>query len=654
MADKITRIQELTSTLSNASKAYYVDNKPTMTDKDFDHSFDELLALEKETGFSLSSSPTKRVGFPVISKFQKVEHPIPLKSLDKTKLIDDLMKWIKKREICIMLKADGLTVELLYENGILVQASTRGDSIWGEDITQNAKVFNNVPLSIPFKGTLRIAGEAVIHKDNFDAINAKLFDEDKYATPRNLCSGSCRQLDSKITSERNIRFYVFNILECDTKLSDSKYDNFDWLGKQGFCTILNAKITSLNDGELDKIINSLKNYAEQMSLPIDGVVLSYDSISYSNSLGETSHHPLHSYAFKFSDETEETTLRSVEWNVTRTGQVNPVAIFDTVILDNTEVNRASLFNLTFIEELQLNIGSKINVSKRNQIIPYIEENLSRDLGMLEYPDVCPTCGAETEIRNTGTADFLYCTNDNCGAKLVDNLVHFVNRKGLNIEGLSTSTIEKFVEKGFINDFVDIYHIDKYKKEIVNMDGFGIRSYNNLIESLEKSKNTELHKFIYALGIDQVGEGGAKQLCKHFNNNFLSISYASYDDLMEVKDFGDITALSVYNYFRENVGNEKLWELVNLLSFEKPKTAEVNVSGGVFAGKKLYATGSFANYKKDDIKAVIESHGGEFSAGYAKSLDFLVVGSLKSSSKEGKAIADGVPILTEDEFIKLIS
>jgi len=659
--DKIQRIQELVNELNKASKAYYVDDNPIMTDKNFDHFVDELSNLEKETGFILSTSPTVNVGFSVISKFQKVQHPIPLKSLDKTKSIDELIKWINGKDICFMLKADGLTVELLYENGKMVQASTRGDSQTGEDITANAMVFRNIPLLIPFKGKLRIAGEAIIHKNDFDEINSKLSEDEKYATPRNLSAGSTRQLNSEITSERNIYFYAFSILECDEELSDSKFDNFKWLGNQGFNIIYNIRLTDTNTvvaKQLANLISSLKDIAEGKFIPIDGMVLSYDSIKYSNTLSETQHHPLHSMAFKFSDETEETILRDVEWKTTRQGTVNPVAIFDTVLLDNTEVSRASLFNLTFIEDLQLNINSKILVSKRNQIIPYIEENLDTDLGLLEYPSVCPSCGAKTEIRNTGSADFLYCTNDSCKAKKIDSLIHFASRKAMNFDGVSEAIITKFVEEGFITDFIDFYHLEQYKSKIINMPGFGVRSYDKIIMAIIDSKNTELERFVYALGIDQVGIGSAKNLCKHFNNDFEAIARASYNDLLQVKDFGDITARSVYNYFKEHENDSKLWYLYHILNIKQNKKEEKKMEQNSMGhnnieGKTFVITGTLSK-PRDEFKALIESLNGVVTGSVSRKTDYLLAGTNVGANKTSKAAECGTKVITEEEFYELIS
>lgn len=648
--EKITRIKELVRSLNLYRHEYYNLNKPTVSDATYDKLFDELQSLEEETGFVLSNSPTVTVGYEVVSNLQKVTHKTPLRSLDKTKSIDELNKWKKDKEVLLMLKADGLTVELDYDNGLLYEASTRGNGEIGELITLNARVFKNIPLSIPFKGKLRVSGEAIIHKHDFDEINSKLTEEEKYKTPRNLVSGSVRQLDSRICAERNVYFYAFNILECSQELSDSKYKNFKWLGQQGFATVLNTKTKDITE----KLINSMKQLAEEDGIPIDGLVVSFDSISYSNTLGETSHHPLHSMAFKFGDETEETILRSVEWNTTRTGQVNPTAIFDTIILDNTEVSRASLFNLTFIKDMQLNLLNQILVSKRNMIIPYIEENLDKhSRNYILIPKQCPACGGKTKIRNTGTADFLYCTNDDCSAKLIDKFVHFVKRDCMNIDGFSEAGIELFINKGFLKTFDDIYKLEQYKDKIVKLKGWGAKSYNKLIQGIDNSKTVKTENFLYALGIKNIGISGAKRLVQYFNNDIALIMVASIKELLQVEDFGDVTAENVYNYFRNNNNYLQVCELLKYVEIIQEKKKRVINTNSPLAGKKLYCTGVFESYKKDELKTIVEGLGAEFGAGYAKSLDYLVVGKLKGSSKEDKAKKDGVKILSEDEFLEMI-
>jgi DNA ligase (NAD+) len=660
--DKIERIRSLVQQTNKARDEYYNQNNPSLTDAEYDALFDELSVLERDTNYILSSSPTQTVGYKVVSKLQKRIHPTPLKSLNKTKSIDELNKWKNNKDIILMLKADGLTVELVYENGILTGAYTRGNGEIGEDITHNALTFKNLPKRIVFEGKLRIVGEAIIHKNDFDEINSKLIKEEKYATPRNLVSGSVRQLDSKICSERKVYFYSFNILEAiDTEtsvsvLNDSKFFNFNWLYELGFEIIPTQIIKEeYKNYSMDRYIEALQKQAEKMFMPIDGIVASFDSILYSNSCSETSHHPTHSIAYKFEDEMEETILRDVEWNTTRSGQVNPTAIFDTVILDGTEVSRASLFNLTFIKDMKLNLLNRIKVSKRNLIIPYIEENLDEQEGnYLPIPEKCPSCGEKTQIRNTGTADFLFCTNINCPAQLLDKFVHFVSRNAMNIEGLSEATLEKFINAGFIKEFVDIYKLQQYENEIKNMEGLGQKSYTKLIEAIEKSKVVKFENFVYSLGISQIGTGGAKRLAKYFNNDIQEFLEAtgSYSNFIHIEDFGDITACAVHEYFQNEDNIKQVKKLLQYITI-KQEQKEVVTSNNFFGGKKVYCTGTFISYKKEELKNILEGLGAEFASGYAKSLDYLIVGSIKGSSKEDKAKKDDVSILTEEEFLNKI-
>jgi len=651
--DKIKRIQDLVKELNIHRHNYYNLNKPTITDAQYDNMFDELSALENECNFVLSNSPTQTVGYEVISKLQKVEHPIPLKSLSKTKSIDEINQWRKNQDILAMLKADGLTNEIVYHNGTLIEGSTRGNSIIGELITHNCKTYKNLPKIIPFKGFLRIAGESIIHKNDFDKINSKLLDEDKYATPRNLVSGSCRQLNSEICSQREVNFYAFGVLECDKLLSDSKYEQFKWLNELGITTINHVKINK--DENIEQYVNKLYQIAKETNTPIDGLVFSFDSVKYSKSLGETSHHPHHSKALKSLDESETTQLTGIEWSVGRTGVITPVAIFNTVILDNTEVSRASLHNLSIIEELELGIGDSVSIIKANQIIPQIEENFTRS-NNIEIPKVCPVCSGITIIEQLNESKVLKCTNDNCSAKLLKKFSHFVSRDAMNIEGMSEQTLEKFINQGWLKTFDDIYSLDKYKSQIIKMDGFGSRSYSKLMNSIEKSKKVKMQNFLYALGIPNIGIGSSKIIAKYFNNDWFTFEKALLNgfDFTILNDFGDITNQSLYNWYKNN--NEiNMWiGLINIMEFEKEGKKEMINTDNYFSGKKLYCTGTFANYKKDELKKLLEGLGAEFTSGYAKSLDCLIVGSVKGSTKTEKAIKDGIQVIGEDEFIRMIN
>lgn len=651
--NKIERIKELVKKLDEYRDSYYNKNISIISDKEYDRLFDELKAFEQDTGYILANSPTQEVGYIVKSKLAKRTHPTLLKSLDKTKSIDELNKFKGNREVILMLKADGLTVEVDYENGILTGAYTRGNSEIGEDITHNALTFKNLPKQISYKGKLRLCGEAAIHWDDFNKINEILPEEDKYATPRNLTSGSVRQLNSEICAARNVYWYAFNILECEDEFSNSKADNFHKLIDMGF-SIIPFLHKDIDIGE--KTIEYMKKQAAINNIPIDGLVISFNSVEYSNSLGEVAHHPLHSLAFKFSDETEETILRSIEWNTTRSGQINPTACFDTVILDNTEVSRASLFNLTFIKDLQLNLLNRISVSKRNQIIPYVEENLERQKGgYILIPERCPSCGHETKIRNTGTADFLFCKNDNCPAKLLDKFVHFCTRDAMNVEGLSEATLEKFINKGWLKAFDDIYKLYEHRNEIINMEGFGDKSYTKLVTAIEKTKNVEFANFIYALGINQIGKGGAKRLAKHFNNDiktFLRAVEEQYDFTI-IEDYGRITSDSILYYFDNPVNYATVLRLLEYIKIkQEEKTQPIGLKD--LSGLIFVITGAVYSFKnREQFKILVESLNGKVAGGISSRTNYLVCNEDAGSSKSQKAKALGVTVITEDEFNKMI-
>lgn len=657
--DNISRIQNLVRGLNEHRDFYYNKNISIISDAEYDSRFDELKTLEGLTGYILSNSPTQEVGYVVQSKLQKRTHPTPLKSLDKTKSIDELNKFKGDKEAILMLKADGLTVEVNYENGIFIGAYTRGNGEIGEDISHNVLAFKNIPKQISYKGKLRLVGEAIIHWSDFNKINELLPEKEKYATPRNLTSGSVRQLDSSICAKRKVYWYAFNILECDKNLSDSKYENFKWLGELGFYTIVNTKILNklgTPEYQFKMLIESMRNIAIEIGIPIDGMVLSFDSIKYSDSLGQTNHHPLHSIAFKFGDETEETILRSIEWNTTRSGQINPTACFDTVILDNTEVSRASLFNLTFIKDMQLNLTNTIAVSKRNMIIPYIEENLDRqENNYIPILERCPSCSCKTEIRNTRTADFLFCTNDNCPAKLLDKFCHFVSRDAMNIDGLSEATLEKFINKGWLKTFDDTYRLSEHKNEIINMDGFGQKSYTKLMTAIEKSKNVEFSNFIYALGVGQVGKGGAKRLAKHFNNDikaFLKAVDEQYDFTI-IEDYGQITSDAVLYYFDEPANYSMVNRLLEYVTIkQEEKVQPIGLKD--LSGMTFVITGAVYSFKnRDEFKVLIEGLNGKVSGSVSKNTNYLVCNEDAGSSKSQKAKALGVNVITEDEFNRMI-
>lgn len=664
MNTKILRIKELITLLNKACHAYYNLAKPIMTDKQYDALFDELKSLEAETGFILSISPTQRVGYEVISKLQKIKHSINLKSLDKIKNdIPALKKFIDVAECMLMLKADGLTVEHIYENGKHLQSSTRGDGEIGEDITHNSKTFLNLPLEIPFKGHLKIAGEAIIHIDDFEAINALLDEEDKYATIRNLASGSVRQLDSKICKERKIRFYAFNLLEAEGMNFTKKSEQLDWLVTLGFDIVpVWGMGKNIDINGLESIIEHCKLHAKIANFPIDGLVAVYNNLKFAESLGETTHHPLHSIAFKFEDEEMETILRSVEWQVGRTGVITPVGIFDTVIIDGTEVSRAGLHNVSIIEDLELGIGDIITVYKANMIIPQIEDNLTRS-DSLTIPDKCPSCSSNTEIKinkskingETKITKVLLCSNDNCSAKLIQKLSHFVSREAMNIDGLSEATLEKLINKGIIRGFMGIYQLTLHKTQIVAMDGFGARSYEKLITAIENSKNVGMANFIYALGINQVGLSTAKALSKHFNYDFTEMMnkiLAGYD-LTQIEDIGDVTASSISDYFKNK---DNLYDVIDLVNyFITIKAVEQKIVNKIFEGKTFVITGDVHIFKnRKELQEKIEELGGKASGSVSNKTSYLINNDNTSNSSKNKTAKDlGVPIITEEELIKMI-
>jgi DNA ligase (NAD+) len=655
---KIEQIQGLISELNECRDKYYNQNNPAIPDWMYDSLFDKLKILEQETEYIQSDSPTQTVGYTVISKLQKVQHSVPLKSLDKTKDVNVLNQWRKNKDIILMAKADGLTVELDYENGELAQASTRGDGNIGEDITHNARTFIGLPVKIPFQGKLKVVGEAIIHRNDFDEINSKLPDVEKYKTPRNLAAGSVRQLDSKICSERKVYFYAFNILECDEALSDSKCERFKWLGNLGFYIISNTKIK--NDSKnLNICIESTKAHVDIIQLPIDGLVASFDSVEYSNSLGETSHHPLHSLAFKFEDETAETTLRDIEWSLGRTGVITPVAIFDTVELDGTEVSRASLHNLSIIENLELGLLDRISVQKCNMIIPQIQENFTRS-NTLEIPTECPECGGITIIEQLNESKVLYCTNPNCAAKLLGKMAHFVSRQALNIDGLSEATLEKFIENGFVKEFADIYKLGRYKHEIINMDGFGAKSYTKLIVAIETSRYVKMENFLYALGIPQIGRSASKTISKYFNGSWFdfvkALSEAFIFTILE--DFGSVMHFNLYEWFNKEYMCDcgvslQYVDLVSQLSFVKDEPKIANEMKDL-SGLAFVITGSVNTFEnRDKFKDLVESLNGKVSGSVSKNTSFLVSNEASGSSKSKKAQELGVKVITEVEFNEMI-
>jgi DNA ligase (NAD+) len=645
--------------LQKLSYEYYTLGNPSVDDSTYDSLYDKLVKLEKDTGIILSNSPTQQVGNVVLSKLQKVKHEYPLLSLDKTKKVKDINKFRKGKTIIEMDKEDGLTIDITYDNGELILAETRGDGEVGEDITHNVKHFTNVPLTIPYKNRVHIIGEAIITYDVFEGINSKLPLDKKFKNPRNTVSGSVRQLDSNICKERKVKFIGYIVKGND--MLQTKQNQFDFIIEQGF-ECVNYTVIKPTD-TIEHIQNSLetmKEYAKSTGNPIDGQVFTYDDICYGESLGRTAKFPLHSMAFKFTEDVELTTLRDVEWGVSRTGRVNPVAIFDTVELAGTDVSRATLNNLTILKSLQLGIGDTISVKKANEIIPMIVDNITKS-NTLKIPNKCPECEKDLTIKNDTDSEFLYCRNDNCKAKLVQKLTHYVSRNAMNIEGLSEATIEKFIELEYLKSIQDIYYLAsdkcKYKNEIIKLNGFGKKSFENLVNAINKSRQCKLENFIYALGIPNVGKSTAKNMVEYCKgdtsldtiNNIINTLPHIWT---EMKDCGEVVSNSIHEWFSNTCNLEMISYLIQMeLTFIEDKPKEIKQ--GIFTGKSLYCTGKFACGNKEYLKGLVESNGGVFESGLKKTLSYLVIGSLKGSGKEQKAKDLGVTVISEYQFLQII-
>nr|WP_058486568.1 NAD-dependent DNA ligase LigA [Defluviitalea phaphyphila] len=642
------RMKELINILNKASKAYYQEDREIMSNKEYDALYDELQELEKKTGIILSDSPTQKVGYTILSSLPKVKHSQRMLSLDKTKEIAQLKNFLGDQKGLLSWKLDGLTIVLTYRDGKLFQGVTRGNGEIGEDITNNAKTFKNIPLFIPFKGELILRGEAVIKYSDFKKINENLPPEEQYKNPRNLCSGSVRQLNNEITAKRNVYFFAFSLVEAQGKdFEDSKVKSLEWLKSLGFDIVEYKLVTKDN---VEEVVYEFEKNISHNDFASDGLVLTYDSISYSLSLGSTAKFPRDSIAFKWKDEMKETKLLAIQWNTSRTGLINPVAVFESVELEGTTVNRASLHNLSILEDLKLGIGDTIKVYKANMIIPQVAENLTKS-NNIEIPKECPVCKGKTEIIQVREGKALYCTNPNCEAQRIKTLTHFVSRDAMNIEGLSEATIEKFVKKGFIKDFIDIYNLYLYEEEIKNMDGFGEKSYKNLINSIEKSKQVELPNLIYALGLNHVGLSNAKLLCKYYNYDLEKIINCKMEELINIEGFGDIIANSIYTYFNKEENKERIYKLKDLLQIQVTKINEEQI----LKDKTFVITGKVEHFKnRKELKEKIESLGGKVTGTVTKNTDYLINNNIESnSSKNRKAKELGITIITEEEFLNMI-
>ena len=648
MENSLQRMKELVEKLDQAAKTYYQEDREIMSNQEYDSLYDQLEQLEKETGTVLTNSPTVRVGYEAVNELPKEEHPSPMLSLDKTKDREVLRGFIGNHKCLLSWKLDGLTIVLTYENGELVKAVTRGNGIVGEVITNNARVFKNIPLRIPYKGQLVLRGEAIITYSEFERINETIGDADaKYKNPRNLCSGSVRQLNNEITAKRNVRFYAFALVSAqDVDFSNSREQQFIWLKKQGFEVVEYKVVTSES---LDEAMDYFSKAIVNNDFPSDGLVVTYDDIAYGESLGSTAKFPRNSFAFKWADEMRETRLVDMEWSPSRTGLINPVAIFEPVELEGTTVSRASVHNISIVKELQLGIGDTIKVYKANMIIPQIAENLTRS-GNLVIPDKCPVCGQEARIRKENDVETLYCMNPDCVAKKIKSFSLFTSRDAMNIDGLSEATLEKFIAMGFIHNFGDIFEIGRYKDQIVEMEGFGQKSFDNLMVSLEKAKKTTLAKVIYSLGITGIGLANAKVICKYFDDDIEKIRHADEEEISAIEGIGPVIAGSMADYFKSAENNQKLDHLLSHLHLVHEETSAEQV----FAGKTFVITGSVEHFSnRSEAKEFIEARGGKVTGSVTKKTDYLINNDKTSaSSKNKKAQELGIPILSEEDFLEL--
>lgn len=648
--EKLNRIKELVEQLNQAGKAYYQEDREIMSNREYDALYDELAALEKETGITLSNSPTIHVGYEVLSELTKEVHSSPMLSLDKTKDVDALAEWLGTQKGLLSWKMDGLTVVLTYRNGVLEKAVTRGNGEIGEVITNNAKTFQNIPSRIPYMGELVIRGEAVIKYSDFEKINATIEDVDaRYKNPRNLCSGTVRQLNNQITAERNVHFFAFNLVEVsDVDFQNSIKRRFEWLKELGFEVVEYVEVTE------STIRDAVKDFAariEENDFPSDGLVLIYDDVAYGKSLGNTAKFPRDSIAFKWADELATTHLRYIEWSPSRTGLINPVAVFDSVELEGTSVSRASMHNISILESFQMGEGDEITVFKANMIIPQVAENKTRS-GTVKIPEHCPACGAPTEIRQINDGRALYCTNEFCSAKKIKLFTHFVSRNAMNIDGLSEATIEKFVEEGFIEDLYDLYRLEPYRMQIVTLEGFGEKSYDNLVKAVDASRNTTLSRFLYGLGIANIGVATAKLICKHFKNDLSAIQHAAVEELVEIEGIGEIIAESFVAYFQNTDNQNRIQELCKEIQFEQEQFEE---GTQIFAGINFVITGTVTHFaNRDEVKALIESKGGKVTGSVTSKTNYLINNDVTSnSSKNKKAKELNIPIISEEDFLKMV-
>lgn len=650
MTSKADRIKELTEILNRASKAYYMQDTEIMSNYEYDALYDELVQLEKETGITLSNSPTIHVGYEVVSELPKEEHEYPMLSLDKTKDVQTLSDWLGDQMGVLSWKMDGLTIVLTYDNGELVKAVTRGNGYVGEVITNNAKVFKNVPHRIAFKGKLTLRGEAVIKYSDFNALNNQIEDsEAKYKNPRNLCSGSVRQLNNAVTAERNVFFFAFTLVVAEGEdFHNSRMQQFEWLRSQGFDVVEHVQV------DRESLPSYVSQFAERITendFPSDGLVLILEDIAYGESLGTTAKFPRNAIAFKWADEIRETHLLDVEWSASRTGLINPIAVFEPVELEGTTVSRASLHNISILGALQLGRGDLIQVYKANMIIPQIAENLTRS-DSLEIPSVCPVCGETTEIRSLNDVSSLYCLNEECPAKHVKQFSLFVSRDAFNIEGMSEATLEKLIQHGFLHEPADLFHLDNYHDEIVQLDGFGEKSYQRLMASVQKARKITLPKLIYSLGILNIGLSNARLLCRHYKNDLQALMSASTEELTAIDGIGPVIAGSFTDYFTDEHHKKELEDLLGEVEIEQEN---FEAEDRIFDGKIFVITGSLEHFKnRNALKELLEEKGAKVAGSVSSKTSYLINNDAASaSSKNKKARELGVSVITEEELMALM-
>ena len=650
--DKTKRIRELIGTLRAAGRAYYQESREIMSNFEYDKLYDELVSLEKETGIVFANSPTQNVGYEVVSALPKERHEKPMLSLNKTKSVEELADWLGGQTGLLSWKMDGLTIVLTYQNGTLVKAVTRGNGEIGEVITANAKAFVNVPLNISYQGELILRGEAIIRYSDFEKINEQIEDVDaKYKNPRNLCSGSVRQLNSEITAQRHVHFYAFSLVKADgIDFKNSRKEQFEWLKTQGFEVVEYHEVTK------ETLPETVKMYSEAIAendTPSDGLVLLYDDIAYGQSLGRTAKFPRDSIAFKWADEIQETKLLYIEWSASRTGLINPVAVFEPVELEGTTVSRASVHNISIMEALELGAGDRITVYKANMIIPQIADNLTRS-GVRDIPEACPVCGGQTEVRQINDVKSLYCTNPDCQAKKIKSFTLFTSRDALNIAGLSEATLEKFIGVGMIHEYADIFHLDRHQEEIVEMDGFGQKSYDNLIAAAEKASHTTLPRMVYGLGVAGIGLANAKMICRHFKNDFEAMRHATVEELVEIDGIGEVLAQAWTAFFSDGKNNAIVDHLLAELTFEAGDEESSEGADEAFAGMNFVMTGSLEHFKnRKELQELIERRGGKVTGSVTSKTNYLINNDVASSSSKNKKARElGVPILSEEEFLKL--